>query len=150
MRDMISEKLIQLATAQGCMTDVADMMEHWANSQLNTEKIAYESLNESDKVLNMSKEGYRLIELLQDCCKEISAGTTADKYLKMTALLEEIKNLFQNINEATSTVNDISHKIEGEVAFQKEIEEEIRSHLVHVGESLDIAVACAELTLAEI
>ena len=150
MKELISEKLIHLAAAQRCMADVADMMEHWTNSQLITEKIAFESLNTSDKVMNMTKEGSHLIELLQDCCKDVAVGTSAEKYLKMMALLDEIKNLFHNINEATAVVSDISHKIEGEVASQKELEEDIRSHLTHVAESLSVALACAEMVMTEL
>ena len=120
------------------------------NSQLITEKIAYESLNTSDKVMNMTKEGYRLIELLQESCKDVAVGTSAEKYLKMMALLEEIKNLFHNINGAAVVISDISHKIEGEVATQKVIEEDIKDQLVHVSESLNLAVACAEMVMTEL
>lgn len=149
MKDMINERLILLATAQESMMDVTEMMSQWDNSQLLTEKSAFDSMNVSDAVLNMSKEGGRLVGLLEECCSEIAVGTSAEKYLKMTALLEEIRNLFHNITEASASVNDISHKIEGEVAHQKEIEENIKNHLNSVGESLDSAVACAELMMAE-
>lgn len=150
MKDMINERLILLATAQESMNDVADMMSQLDSSQLMTEKIAFDSVNVSDKVLNMSKEGSRLVELLQDCCSEASVGTTADKYLKMTAMLSEIRNLFQNITEASAQANDISHKIEGEVANQKEIEEHIKCQLGQIVDSIDSAVACAEFMLAEL
>ncbi len=150
MKDIINERLILLATAQECMMDVADMMDQWDSSQLMTEKSAFESVNVSDNILNMSKEGNRLVSLLQECCNEITVGTTADKYLKMTALLEEIKNLFQNIMEASNSSNVISHMIEGEVALQKTIEEDIKNHLTNVCESLDIAVARAELIMTDL
>jgi predicted phage-related endonuclease len=107
-------------------------------------------MNVSDTVLNMSKEGGRLVGLLQECCTEIAVGTSAEKYLKMTAVLEEIRNLFHSITEASAAVNDISHKIEGEVAYQKQVEENIKNHLSSVGESLDSVVACAELMIAEL
>lgn len=149
MKDKLKERLILLATAQECMTDVTDMMDQWNSSQLNTEKSAFDSINMADHVLNMSKEGKRLIDLLQECCNEIIVGATADKYLKMTALLEEVKNLFHKINEASAAANDISHKIEGEVAFQKVIGEGIKGNLTLVSESIDSALACAEFIMAE-
>lgn len=150
MKDMLNERLILLATAQESMLDVADMMNQWDKSQLATEKSAFDSMNVSDKVLNMSKEGSRIIERLQGCCSEISVGTSADKYLKMMTLLDEVRNLFCSITDASAAANDISHKIEGEVATQKVIEENIRGHLNQVMESIDSAVACAELMLAEL
>lgn len=149
MKDKLNERLILLATAQECMTDVADKMDQWNSSQLNMEKSAYDSMNMSDHVLNMSKEGKRLVNLLQECCNEISVGTTADKYLKMITLLEEVKNLFHNIHEASSIANDISHQIEGEVAFQKDIGEEIKNNLIIVGESIDSTLACTEFIIAD-
>lgn len=150
MKDLISERLILLATAQESMMDVSEMMSQWDSSQLLTEKNAFDSMNVSDAVLNMSKEGERLVGLLEECCSEIAVGASAEKYLKMTALLEEIWNLFHSITEASAKVNDISHKIEGEVAYQKEIEENIKNHLNSVGESLNSALACAEMMMAEL
>ncbi len=150
MRSKLNEKLLALANAQECMTYVSDIMEQWDNSQLNTEKIAYESINLSDSVLNMAKEGSRLTLLLEECCKEISIGASADRYLKMTAFLEEIKSLFHNISEATEAENEICHQMEEEIANQRELQENIKGNLYQMGESLNVSVASTELILSEI
>lgn len=150
MRSKLNEKLLVLANAQECMTYVADIMEQWEESQLNTEKVAYEAINLSDSVLNMSKEGSRLTLLLEECYKEMSIGTSADKYLKMTAFLEEIKSLFQNISEATEAENEICHQMEEEIANQREMQENVKSNLFQIGESLNVSVASTELILSEI
>ncbi|MDF2512075.1 MAG: hypothetical protein K0S04_1941 [Herbinix sp.] len=150
MRNKLNEKLLVLANAQERMTYVSDIMEQWDNSQFNAEKIAYESINLADSVLNMSKEGYRLSLLLEECCKEMSMGTSADKYLRMTAFLEEIKSLFQNISEATTVENEICHQMEEEIANQRELQENIKSTLSQIGESLDVSVASTELILSEL
>ena len=150
MRNKLNEKLLVLANAQECMTYVSDIMEQWDNSQLNTEKIAYESINLSDSVLNMSKEGCRLSQLLEECCNEVSVGASADKYLKMTVFLEELKGLFQNISETTAVENEICHQMEEEIANQRELQENIKSSLSQIGESLDVSVASTELILSEL
>jgi hypothetical protein len=150
MRNKLNEKLLVLANAQERMTYVSDIMEQWDNSQFNAEKIAYESINLADSVLNMSKEGCRLSLLLEECCKEMSMGTSADKYLRMTAFLEEIKSLFQNISEATTVENEICHQMEEEIANQRELQENIKSTLSQIGESLDVSVASTELILSEL
>ncbi|HHV10520.1 MAG TPA: hypothetical protein GXX75_09620 [Clostridiales bacterium] len=150
MRNKLDEKLLILAKAQECMTYVADTMERWDNSQFNVEKIAYESINLTDMVMNMSKEGCRLALLLQEYYNESSLGASADKYLKMTAFLEEIKNLFQNISEIAAVENDISHQMEEEIAGQRELQEDIKCNLCQIGESLDLSVASAELILSEL
>lgn len=144
----LNEKLLVLADAQECMTNVADIMEQWDNSQLNSEKLAYESINLSDTLLNMSKEGYRLMLLLEEYCKELS--TSADKYLKTTAFLDEIKSVFQNISENAEIENEICHQMEEEIANQREMQESIKNCLYQIGESLDVSVASTELILSEI
>jgi hypothetical protein len=47
---MTSERLLLLATAQEYMTDVADKMDKWDNSQLTVEKSAFEAMNVSDHI----------------------------------------------------------------------------------------------------
>lgn len=150
MKDIMNERLILIATAQKCMTDVAEMMEQWDDSQLNTEKYAFDSMNVSDKVLNLSKEGNSLIEHLHECCKDVHTGLSNEKCKKMVVIQEELKRLFLNIMELSYEANDIAHKIEGEVSSQKEIEEGIKCQLSQLGENLDAAVACDEFIMAEL
>ncbi len=149
MRNELDEKLVVLAKAQECMIYVADTMERWDSSQFNVEKIAYESINLSDTMVNMSKEGCRLALVLQEYYNEISLGISADKYLKMTAFLEEIKSLFQSISEIAEVENEISHQMEEEIAGQRELQEDIKCNLCQIGESLDVSVASVEFVLSE-
>jgi hypothetical protein len=149
MRNTIEDRLVLLAKAQESMTDVADIMTRWDNSQLIMEKSAFESLNVSDEVLNLSREGSLLVGRLLECCRSLMKNPSPEESRKMAAVLEEIHEVFFDISQASSNVNDISHRIEAEAESQKEMEEEIRSSLARVGESLDSAIACAELVLAE-
>ena len=149
MVDMVNERLILLATAQECMTDVVEVMEQWDSSQLNLEKSAFESMNITDKILNLSKEGKILVKRLQSCYGKTFAGTKAENAGKITALLEEAQGLFNKILDASMTGNEISHNMERETALQKEIEEGLKCSLCQVNGSIDSAVACAEFILAE-
>lgn len=149
MKNMIEDRLILLAQAQECMADVADQMAKWDKSQLAMEKSAFTSLNVSDKILNWSREGSLLVGRLLECCRSIMTNPSPEENKKMEVVLEEIHQVFLRISQASANVNEISHKIEGEAAVQKEIEEGIKASLVMVGESLDSAIACAEMVLAE-
>lgn len=149
MKDIMKDRLIQLATAQEFMADVADKMTRWDKSQLVMEKSAFESLNYSDEVLNLSKEGSSLVARLLECCQAVVKSPGVIEQKKMTSVLEEIHDMFNKINEASSNINEIAHKIEGEAAIQKEIEEDIKISLIEVGESVDAAAACAEFIMAD-
>jgi len=149
MEDMINKRLILLATAQECMTAVVEVMEQWDSSQLILEKSAFESMNITDKILNLSKDGKFLVKRLQNCYGETFTGTKTEYAREITALLEEAQGLFNNILEASITGNEISHNMERETALQKEIEEGLKCSLCQVNGSIDSAVACAEFILAE-
>jgi methyl-accepting chemotaxis protein len=125
-------------------------MELWDQSQLAMEKSAFEGLNISDRVLNMSKEGTYLTDKLQEYYKKCSCGLKPDDKRKIQLILNEIECIFHGIKAASAEVNEISHTIEGETAHQKEIKEDIQKSLHEVRESIDSAVACAELMLAEL
>lgn len=147
MKDTLCEKLIHLATSQECMAELADKMEQWSYSQLNMERSAFESMNESDKVLNMSKEGIHLTGLLKEANNKIAEVREAEK---INELVEAINVLFVNISEAALNANEILHTMEAEIAFQKEIEEDIKTTIVHVSESVDTTLAFTELLMADI
>jgi hypothetical protein len=150
MKDMISERLILLATAQDRMSDAADELDQWDKSQLSMEKSAFESMNASDQVLCMAKEGKYLVEKLQEYYRKSSENVTYEEIRKITLMLDEIQGLFVKIKEESVTVNEISHRIEGEAASQKEIRENIKKSITNIKESVDSAVACAEFMLAEL
>ena len=150
MKDLISERLILLATAQESMMEMTDRMDQWGNSQLSLEKSAFDCLNISDKVLNLSKEGNLLVKKLQECCLAMMNNPNENTYKQnMKDVLAELHGVFSNITETSAYVNEISHQIEGEVAVQKEMEVVIKNTFNHVSESIDSALACAELMLAE-
>lgn len=149
MKSKIEDRLKLLAKAQESMSDVADMMACWDKSQQTMEKSAFESLNVSDEVLNLSKEGSLLIGRILECCRAVMKNPGPEENQRMAAVLEEIHEVFLNISNASINVNNISHRIESEAASQKRMEEDIRKSLVQVGDSLDSAIACAEMVLAE-
>jgi uncharacterized protein YPO0396 len=150
MKDMVKDRLILLATAQEYMIEVADKLEQWENSQLVTEKYMFESMNETDKVLNLSREGSHLIKKMKDFCSEGNIGEASDQHLKLESQLQEFQNLFKNIMTSSAAANELSHRIESEAAEQKKMEEEIRNTLSQVSGSIESAVACAEIVLAEL
>lgn len=149
MKDFMKDRLILLATAQECMTEVADKIAKWDNSQLIMEKSAFESLNYSDDVMNYSKNGSILVGRLLECCQSLLKNPCSVEQMKMEAVLEELLNDFQRIREASTHINEIAHRIEAEAATQKEIEENIKKSLASVSESVDTAAACAELTMTD-
>lgn len=150
MKEMMKDRLIQLATAQQFMVDVAAEMVRWDKSQLVMEKSSFEALNLSDEVLNLSKEGSMLVGRLLECCHSIVKNPCDIEKKKITAVLGEIHDVFSKINDASANINEISHRIEGEAAAQKELEEGVKKTLHEVGETIDTAAACTEFIMADI
>ena len=149
MKEMLNERLILLATAQECMTNVSDMIDQWDKSQLIVEKSTFETMNVSDTILNLSNEGNLLIEKIKERYRASLASLNAEDTQKVNTFLEQVQGLFYNIVENASKANEVSHKLEAEVAVQREIEDGIKRAYVRVIESVDSAVACAEFVLAE-
>ena len=150
MKEMLNERLILLAAAQECMTDVADMIEQWDKSQLIVEKSTFETMNVSDTILNLSKEGNILIKKIKERYRASLVSLNVEDTQKVNAFLEQVQGLFHNIVDNASKANEISHKLEAEVAVQREIEDGIKRAYVRVCESVDSAVACTEFVLAEL
>jgi hypothetical protein len=150
MKEMVKDRLILLATAQQSMADITDKMDCWKKSRLILEKSAFDSINVSDKVLNLSKEGNKLVINLLECCKAVLQNPTPEEQRKTAMVLNEIHGVFQCIADLSASVNDISHIIEGEAAKHKGVEDDVKKSLTQIGESIDAAIACAELYLAEL
>lgn len=146
---MMNERLVLLATAQESMTEVDDRMAKWDNSQLTIEKSAFDAMNVSDQILNMSRDCKSLVAKMQEYLHKCTVCPEEEAKLKMASSLEELQNKLQKIGTSSSDINDISHKIEGETASQRVIKEGINNSLTHVRESVDVAVACAELMYCE-
>lgn len=149
MKNILNERLLLLANAQESMRDLSNRMEIWNESQLNTEKHAFDSMNISDHILNMSKEGKHLIAMLQEHYNKNCLDKADEECVKMGTIMNEIQDLFVHITRASFIANDISHKIEEEIALQKEIGEGMKNSLDIINESLDTTVACAELMITE-
>ncbi len=151
MKDLVSERIVLLAKAQECMVEITEKMDQWEDSQMVLEKSAFDCLNVSDKVLNLSNEGNLLVEELQECCRTMikNPDKVIDKQ-KIAEVISEIHGIFNNITETSASVNEVAHKIEGVVAVQRDIEESIKAASVHVSGSIDEALACAEMMLAEL
>lgn len=146
---MMNERLVLLATAQESMTEVDDKMAKLDISQLTIEKSAFDAMNVSDHILNMSRECKGLVAKMQEYLQRCTVCPEEEAKLNIASLLEELQNKLQKIGTASSDINDISHKIEGETASQRVIKEGINHSLTHVRESVDVAVACAEFTFCE-
>ncbi len=143
MKELLCQKVAQLGAAQECLVDMADRIEHWEYSQFVLEKSAFTAINTSDKILNLSMKGTSLVK---DIHKEWDALTAEALALR----LKELQLLFEHILGQAMEANEIAHKLELEVALQREIGEDMQSKLGTVGESLDAAVACAEFILADL
>ncbi len=149
MKDLIKDRLIHLATAQEHMKEAADHMIHWDKSQLIMEKSAFDSLNLSDEVLNLSKSGNILVGRLLECCQALIKSPGAAEQKKMLAVLEELMEIFQRIEEVSAHMNEISHRIETEAAAQRGMEENIKALLSGVAENVDTAAACTEFIMSD-
>lgn len=149
MKDFMKDNLIVLANAQEFMTEIADNMTVWDNSQLVMEKSAFESLNLSDEVLNLSKNGVDLVGRLLECCHSLVENPCAVEQSKVKAVLKELLASFDRIIESSVNINEISHSIEAQAAVQKDLEEEIKKSIAGVSESINAAAACAEFIMTE-
>lgn len=150
MKDMINERLKLLAQAQECMVDVADIMDQWENSQAVLEKSTYDTMNISDQALNLSKEGNKLIARLLFSCEKIAKNPDKAETESMTVLLEEAGSMFHKMLNVNKSANEIAHKLEQEVAYQREIAENMKNSVVTISQSVNQAVACAEFLMAEL
>ena len=146
MNEMISERLIQLTLAQESMKDVVDIMNHLDKSQLAVEKNAFDSINCSDSSLNLAKEGYQLASKLLVSYRSIQE--TVNFSDDITDLVKELGEVFKKILTAAYTSNDVSHIMEREVAYQRDITDDAKNAISTINASVEQAVACAETLLA--
>lgn len=149
MKDTIKDRLIHLAVAQEFMTDVTDKMADWDKSQSVMEQSAFDSLNVSDDVLRLSREGSELIDNLSECCLALVKNPGVTEQKELSEVLAEIHNIFNKINEASARISIISHQIEGQAAIQKKLEEGVKQSLEQLGGSIDTVAACAEFIMAD-
>lgn len=149
MRKMIKERLVQLSSAQEAMRGISGVMEHWNESLALLEKNAFDAINVSDKVLNLSKEGQNLIARLQDGYK--SCVSRCPEHAKeIHEIMEQLKSVFIDVFDASVKVSEISHDLEHESSIQKEIKDGLVKTIGTVNESIDSAIAYAEFLIAGI
>lgn len=148
MKDMVSERLIQLSTAQECLIHAADLMEQLNLSQQLIEKNSYESMNTTDKVLNFSKEGKQLVTKLRERGNAYVKNPSETEKDRILVLLEQMNSLLEKIIVTASEDNEILHSIEHEAASQCVLTDHLKEELQTVSKSVDQAVACAELIIA--
>ncbi len=143
----IEDDLILLSSIRESMADVTDKLKKWDATQTTIEQGAYESMNASDTVLNLSKVGSFLVDKLRECCNELvtNPGEESTKMIKNS--LEELATTFTHITLASSIINDKAHTIEKNVADLKEIEEGATTSVHKMSETLDEVIASAELQM---
>lgn len=150
MNKNINERLMLLAKVQESMMDVSIIMEQWEYSQSVLEKNSFDAINNSDKALNLSKEGNMLIDqLLDNCCLKCSEADK-EKTDALVVILKEARDLFQKIVEASKAANDTAHVLEHEVANQRVIADNFKETVSNIRSNVDEAAACAEFILAEL
>jgi len=150
MKDMINDKILQLATAQESMIDVAISIDQWEQSQLMLEKSAFETMNTADTILNLSKEGKLLVDKLQHQFFEGMKHVDSENAGQVRELFGHLEKLFQLVLEKAQSANETAHNLEMEVATQREIGENMQQSVNCISDSVEAAVACAEFILAEI
>jgi hypothetical protein len=150
MKDMINEKILQLAAAQESMVNVAISIDQWEQSQLMLEKSAFETMNTADTMLNLSKQGNIFVDELYDHVYTGMKHVDSEKAEQVRVLIGDLHKLFHQFLEKAESANETAHDLEVEVATQREIGENMQKSISSISETIDAAVACAEFILAEI
>ncbi len=150
MKDIANQRLVYLATAQESIFDVTKMIEKWEQSQLVLEKNAFDTMNMSDTILNLSKEGTKLVKRLQEYFMT-GLSESKEEDIKLVAfLLQEIQGMFDRIVDHSACANETAHIIENEVAVQREIGDSMKTEVCKVIDHIDSCAACEEFLFAEI
>lgn len=148
MKDIVRDRLIMLAKSRERMNEIDEKLGIWDSFQLTVEKSMFETMNTSDKVLNLSRQGKRLMNLLETYTNEQQGTTEADKP-EVNLIVKDIQRIFEEICINSAKINELMHRFEGEIACQREVEDELQNELSQISECLDSALACAELVMAE-
>lgn len=147
MRDMVSERIIQLGCAYEHMVQASDIMEQMDRSKHVIEKISYETINVADKTLNLSREGCLLVDNLKKCfCTDVKSLSDKEQQ-QVTSFLDKLTLLMEDIKQTAAEENVGLHMIEKEVACHWDLTEELRDKLNVVSDSINQATACAEMIL---
>ncbi len=150
MREILSEKLIEIASTQKKLEEVADRIDQWESSQVTLEKGTFEALNVSDTIVSLTNEGHQMVSVLQDYFTRATMQLTEQDVRHTAELLKEIHNLFHSIQWNAKHTNEIMHNCDQAVATQREIGETAKNSLHTISESVNCVVACTEMILAEL
>ncbi len=149
MKDIANQRLVHLATAQESIFDVTKLIEKWEQSQAILEKNAFDTMNMSDMVLNLSKEGTKIAERLQEHFL-IGMTDAKEEEIKLVAsLLQEILVMFDRIVDYSVCANETAHILDNEVASQQKIGDDMKTQVCRVIDHIDSCAACEELLFAE-
>jgi methyl-accepting chemotaxis protein len=149
MKDLANQRLVHLATAQESIFEVTKLIEKWEQSQLVLEKNAFDTMNMSDTILNLSKEGTKLVERLQEYFLTGMADSREEDIRLVASLLEEIQGMFDRIVDHSFCANETAHILETEAAKQQEIGEDMKTQFSKVMDQIDTCAACDEFLFAE-
>ncbi|MDF2543992.1 MAG: hypothetical protein K0S47_3710 [Herbinix sp.] len=147
MIEHFQDKLKELGNTQECMCVIHNMMDQLEETQLKVETNAFEVLNNSDKTLNLIKEGNEILSKMQSACEPFMETTDNPSEKHMSILLDSLSSLFEKIMDSVNLAYHISHSMEQEVAIQKEITDRVRQSVTIINDSVDKAAACAELMM---
>jgi len=144
--ERINEHLKQLAQAQEGVFDVSGTLEKWEASRKKLEKTSFDSINISDKAMNLSKEGKKLATELSSRYSRMLEKPDTDHITELAGLLEETVVAFNQLREIALISSDTAHSLEQEAAMQQEIAESMTDSIEQIGRSINQAVACVELS----
>lgn len=149
MKDMVYERLIELSTAQESLIHAGELMDRLCLSQQRIEKHSYEAMNMTDTVLNLTKQGEKLlIKLKEGSCAYSGKPCEVGKD-NLIQFIEEMQSLLSQIIQSSVTDNEILHSIEYSAAEQCGVTEELKTSISAVSNIVDHAVACAELVMTK-
>lgn len=149
MKDIANQRLVHLATAQESIFDVTKLIEKWEESQTVLERNAFDTMNMSDTILNLSKEGTKLVERLQEYFLTGMADAREEDIKLVASLLKEIQGMFDAIVDYAFCSNETAHILENEVAEQREIGDDMKTNVCKVMDLIDTCAACEEFLFAE-
>lgn len=150
MRELINEKLKELASSKQHIDDITEIMTKWDSWQLSLEKTMFDSLNNSDRILNLSKEGRQLSSKLFDYCNSMDETSDNTALSEIKKIIEETKTVFSKLVITSKEASELSHKMEEGITFQRQASDEFIESVNQIKVNLDDAVACAEFLLTEI
>lgn len=149
MKDIANQRLVHLATAQESIFDMTSKIEQWEHSQVVLEKNAFDTMNMSDTILKLSKEGTNLVEQLQEYFLTGMADARDEDIKYVASLLHEIQGMFSKILDHSFCANETVHILEKEIAEQREIGENMKNQICKVTDNIDSVAACEEFLFAE-